>query len=108
MFREPERQGAPETTRHIMRNLCSTLLLVVGLAVPVTAQVDRASLNGTVTDASGSVVPGARVEIIAPATGLHREVATARTGSYNISGLPIGTYNLTVSSPGFESLGVEG
>jgi carboxypeptidase family protein len=57
-----------------------------------------ASLNGTVTDASGAVIPRANVVVVAPVTGLHRETATGTNGSYNIPGLPIGTYNVTVLS----------
>ena len=43
------------------------------LAWPSVGQVDRASLNGTVTDVSGAVIPGAKVAVEAPATGFHRE-----------------------------------
>src|SRR5690349_11229338 len=71
-------------------------------------QVNLASLNGTVTDASGAVIPGAKVLVVAPATGFHRETVTGANGSYNISGLPIGTYNVTISSPGLETVEAQG
>jgi hypothetical protein len=72
------------------------------------SQVDLASLNGTVTDASGAAIPGAKVVVVAPATGLHRETATGTNGGYNIPGLPIGVYNVTVSSPGLEAVEAQG
>jgi hypothetical protein len=74
----------------------------------LAAQVDRASLNGTVTDASGAVVPGAKVVVVAPDTGFRRETATGSAGGYNFPGLPIGTYNVTVSHAGFETVELRG
>jgi hypothetical protein len=81
------------------------LALSAGL---VYAQVDRASLNGTVTDASGSLVPNARVEIVSPATGLTREALTGPSGVYSIPGLPVGSYDLKVSRDGFRLFEVKG
>src|SRR5579859_6592533 len=72
------------------------------------SQVDLASLNGTVTDASGAAIPGAKVVVVAPATGLHRETGTGTNGGYNIPGLPIGVYNVTVSYPGLETVEAQG
>ncbi|MCU1234495.1 MAG: hypothetical protein JWP63_2462, partial [Candidatus Solibacter sp.] len=40
-----------------MKNLISLLLLLI-VALTLSAQVDNASLNGTVTDPSRSVIPG--------------------------------------------------
>src|SRR5437773_1505125 len=77
-------------------------------AVPLTAQVDRATLNGTVTDATGAVVPQAKVAVVAPAMGFGRETLTNAAGAYNIPGLPIGTYDVTVSHSGFETVELHG
>ncbi len=49
------------------------LLATVGFAVPgAMAQINRANLNGTVTDPSGANIPNASVEVVAPATGFKR------------------------------------
>src|SRR2546421_10321374 len=88
--------------------LFASFLLVPAAALSLTAQVDRATLNGTVTDASGAVIPGARVALVAPATGLGRETTAGSTGGYNLTGLPIGTYNITFSHAGFETVEVQG
>src|SRR6266550_2884098 len=90
------------------RTLFASFLLVSAAALSLTAQVDRATLNGTVTDASGAVVPGARVALVAPATGLGRETTAGSTGGYNLTGLPIGTYNITFSHAGFETIEIQG
>ena len=74
----------------------------------VYGQIDRANLNGTVTDASGAVIPNARVELVSPSTGLKRQVETGLAGVYSMIGLPIGTYNLTISHDGFRALAMKG
>jgi len=84
--------------------LLSAVATVFVLAAPLAAQVDRASLGGAVTDPSGAVVPGVRIELLSPATDLRRETVTNAVGIYNFSLLPIGTYNLTVSREGFKSV----
>src|SRR3954471_2230533 len=76
--------------------------------LPLAAQVDRATLNGTVTDVTGALVPQAKVAIVAPATGFRRETLVGPMGGYNLPGLPIGTYIVTVSHPGFEIVELQG
>ena len=75
-------------------------------AVNGMAQINRANLNGTVTDPSGATVPGANVEVVAPDTGFKREATTGSSGVYSITSLPTGTYNLTVSAKGFNNFRV--
>jgi hypothetical protein len=62
---------------------------------------DTASLFGTITDAQGAVVPGARVTATNSATGLTRTVTTDAAGSFNLPLLPVGSYTLTVEQTGF-------
>jgi len=88
--------------------LLAVLALVSMAVLPLAAQVDRATLNGTVSDATGAVIPGAKVEAVAPATGLRRTTTTGPFGAYNIPGLPIGTYNVTVSAAGFKATTYQG
>ena len=79
--------------------------LFVGVAF---SQIDRANLNGTVTDASGGSIPNAKVEVVAPDTGFKRQATTAISGVYSLSSLPTGTYDLTVSGEGFKTLTTKG
>jgi hypothetical protein len=88
--------------------LLAFLVLVCMAVLPLAAQVDRATLNGTVSDATGAVIPGAKVEAVAPATGLRRTTTTGPFGAYNFPGLPIGTYNVTVSAAGFKATTYQG
>jgi len=78
--------------------VCSSLQLLVGLAL---GQIDLAMLTGTVTDATGAVVGGAKVVAQHEATGLRREVTTSASGAYVIPQLPIGPYQVSIEAPGF-------
>ncbi|HXA07044.1 MAG TPA: TonB-dependent receptor [Bryobacteraceae bacterium] len=69
----------------------------------IYGQATQANLNGTVTDTSGASVPKARVEVGSPNTGFKRQVETGDAGVYSITGLPIGTYDLTISHEGFKT-----
>ena len=85
------------------------LVIFVALATcRVYGQINRANLNGTVTDPSGASIPNAKVEAIAPDTGLKRDSTTGSSGVYSISSLPTGTYDLTVSANGFKTLQEKG
>src|SRR5215471_16655955 len=77
------------------------------LPTPAIAQIDRASINGTVTDASGSVIQDAIVEIIAADTGFHRQTVSGPTGTYQIPGIAIGIYKVTFEKPGFRTSTVD-
>ena len=80
-----------------------TFLVIAFFPGIVQAQVTTATLNGTVTDATGAVIPGAQVLLQNNATGLIRKIATNSVGTYTFDFVPIGTYSVEVSSPGFES-----
>src|SRR5437870_2563869 len=78
------------------------VLLFAFVTYPVAAQVDRATLTGTVTDSTGSVIVGARVEAVSTGTALRRETITSVNGAYELPGLPIGRYVVTISKAGFK------
>jgi hypothetical protein len=77
-------------------------LCLFTFAATALAQVDRATLNGTVTDGSGAVVQNVKIELDSPATGLHRETVTNSKGTYQVPALSIGTYKITMSKDGFK------
>lgn len=65
------------------------------------------SLLGTVRDASGAVVPGAKLVATRNETGIAYENTTSQTGDYFFPNLPIGTYTLTVTAPSFQEEKIE-
>lgn len=77
------------------------------LGVAVDAQ-STASLSGTVTDATGAAVPNAKVVARSQATGVESTTQTDGSGAYLFSSLPIGSYRIEVTAPGFQKGAVTG
>lgn len=82
------------------------LFLVSALALH--AQTFRGGINGTVTDPSGAVVPGAAVDLMNAATGVSYKAVTSSGGEYQFQDLPLGSYVVTVTAPGFKVEKVQG
>lgn len=82
-------------------------LAVVVFDVISLAQVDRAVLEGAVTDPVGAVVVGASVKIQSGDTGLSEEQRTNSNGYYRFPGLAVGRYTVTVSDAGFKTRVIE-
>ncbi|MGC2580700.1 MAG: carboxypeptidase-like regulatory domain-containing protein, partial [Acidobacteriaceae bacterium] len=64
-------------------------------------QVDRSGLSGTVTDASGRLLPQVQVTVISNATGLNRQAISDGHGNYSVPFLPVGIYTVTFERQGF-------
>jgi len=84
------------------------LALVTGLALqcrPASAQTaGEGSVQGTVTDKSGAVIPHATVTITDNATGVKTVQDSSSAGFFNIAPVLPGTYTVDVSAKGFETL----
>ena len=81
--------------------------LLLASAHPAYAQVDRAELEGTVTDPSDRVIVGATVKVVAVDTGLSEEQQTNSKGYYRFPGLAVGRYTITTSSAGFKTKAID-
>jgi Carboxypeptidase regulatory-like domain/TonB dependent receptor len=85
---------------HLCRFLLLACLAIVG---PVTqAQVESAKIVGTIHDASGAVLSGAKVTVTNTATNVTRSLVTDRGGDYVVSELRPGTYTVAISEQGFK------
>jgi len=71
------------------------------LAVNAFAQFEKGSLGGTVTDSSGAVISGASVTITSTETGAIRNATTDGSGSFTMTALSPGTYEIQVAQKGF-------
>jgi hypothetical protein len=76
-------------------------LMVMALATPGFAQETTGTIQGTVKDATGAVVPKAAVEISSPALITSRTMDTDEAGFYRFTLLPSGVYTVTVTTTGF-------
>ena len=80
--------------------LFSALVLLLAIGVSL-AQTSTTSLQGTVTDPSGSAVPGATVELLNLESKTERSATTGPRGDYRFLAINPGTYTLKVTAPGF-------
>jgi len=82
------------------------LLLLIGslFSLPVaSAQSGAGSIQGTVTDTTGAVIPGVSVRVLNPATNVATETVANQVGFFQVPGLFAGTYSITISAPGMKS-----
>ena len=95
-----------------MRSRHGELVVVASLffALATTslfAQVDRAVLEGTVTDQTGAAVVGAKVKAVAVDTGIAEEQRTNGRGYYRFPGLAVGRYTVSTTNVGFRTRVIE-
>jgi trimeric autotransporter adhesin len=83
------------------------LLAIVSLSFCSFAQTDRPNLEGTITDASGSTISGARVQILEVATNQTVERRSNPEGFYRFLAVAVGEYTVTVSNSGFRTKLIE-
>lgn len=80
------------------------LILLTGFEVPAPGQgTDLGTIRGTVTDASGAVIPNAAVKVTDLAANSSREATTNGSGGYEITGLRPGSFQITVTAAGFSA-----
>jgi hypothetical protein len=78
------------------------ILLAVSTASLAFSQLVSATIVGSVTDASGAVVPNAKVTLTETNTGVDRTATTNASGNYTYPNLPPGRYRVTVEMTGFK------
>ena len=82
------------------------LYLGISLFFPASAfpQQTLGGVTGTVTDASGGAITDSEVTLVADGTKLTRTQKTNSVGAYDFANLPIGSYTLTFTHGGFDTL----
>ena len=91
-----------------IRSFFAIVAIVLGLGSPAWSQQATADLRGFVTDKTGAAVVDAGVSIVNTETHLERNSQTLETGAYSFSGLPAGSYIITVEKSGFATKQVQG
>ncbi len=88
-----------------VRVLSAALLLLLGAAIPVSAQITTGNVSGTVKDSQGGVVPGATVVLISESKGTRiGPVATNESGIYVMPNVTADTYIVEISMQGFKTV----
>ena len=83
--------------------MSGALALCLFLSVlPLSAQSDRGTITGTVSDPSNAVIPGANIVVTNTETAARYETISTETGNYTLAQLPSGSYQLSVELPGFK------
>src|SRR5215471_10259872 len=87
-----------------MRKLMVAVVLLVHVpAICLIAQTSNATLGGTVSDASGALIPGVMVTATNTGTGIVTSVLSNESGSYQFASLQTGTYKVSPELSGFQT-----
>src|SRR5438132_2196835 len=86
-----------------LKSLGIGLLVILAMALPALSQtqITTGTIQGTVTDANGAIVPGASVEIRNLDTNFSKTITTDEGGRFVALALSPGSYSVTVSKQGF-------
>ena len=90
-----------------LRLALAVALCLLAFSGILRGQGSVGTLNGTILDAQGAVVPGATVVATNQATSVESQTTTTSAGAYTLPYLPSGTYNIKVSAPGFRTATAE-
>ena len=82
--------------------LCLAICLLLISYPPGLHAQALSGITGTVTDATGAVVPNAKVTVTNQATQVATHATTSSAGTYTVTGLIPGTYTVSVEVPGFQ------
>src|SRR6476661_6556449 len=85
-----------------MRLITPTAALIVFGCSFAFSQGDRGTITGTVADPAGAVVASAAIEARNTENGSVYDTQSTATGNYTLSQLPAGSYEITVTVPGFK------
>jgi hypothetical protein len=75
--------------------------------VPPPPQSHLSGITGTVTDPSGSVIPGATVKLHQLASASTTNAETDRSGTFKMTELPAGRYELQITANGFQRTSIQ-
>ena len=78
-----------------------TLLLLAGVPLAAQSGTNSGTISGLVTDPTGAVVPNAPVSIANPVTRYTRSTTSDAGGHYLFQNLPLNSYHISISVPGF-------
>ena len=87
--------------RTISRLVVLSFLLAAVSASILSAQTFRGTLLGTITDATGAVIPGVSISVKNMDTGIERTTESNSDGAFTVPELPVGRYSVSATKTGF-------
>ncbi len=86
-----------------MKSVMRGVALCLCLATLAIAQTSNATVGGTVSDATGALIPGVTITAANVATGIVNTAVTNEAGAYQFASLQTGSYTLSAELPGFQT-----
>ncbi len=87
-----------------MEILKTMFVIILGLSIATACRgQNTASIVGTVSDTSSALIPAGAIKVTNVQTGYVRSAETGSDGAYVVNLLPLGTYSVEISKPGFET-----
>src|ERR1700679_87969 len=102
-----KKNGIP-LTRAAMAFPLLSCLLWISLSAGRAQLITTGTINGTVTDSSGAVIPQANIAITNTGTGVVVNTVSNNDGGFSQVGLVVGTYNISVIKTGFQTFNETG
>src|SRR5215472_9376687 len=93
----------PSNPKRVLVVLSFIVLLMRSGPYSAFAQTTEGTITGSVHDSSAAAVAGAAVTVTNGGTGATTTVVTNELGNFLVTGLPVGTYNVSVSRSGFST-----
>ncbi len=88
----------------LVKNRFALAIPLLLLCLPLSVLAQTASVAGTVTDVTGAVVPHAKITAQNKATNASRDAEADGSGTYRITHLLPGTYDVLIEKPGFKAV----
>src|SRR5436190_15070062 len=86
------------------KSTLTSIILCIAFSLPAFAQTRGGETNGTVTDSTGAVVPGAAVTLTNQGTNIQSTATTNNNGYFVFVNVQPGAYKLKVEKPGFKAV----
>jgi TonB family protein len=99
-------ESTPEATRP--RAVNNPVIAPSSAQRATTSVSGQGTIKGTVTDASGAVIPGVEVSLVGASSGSTRRVVTDEGGNFILVRVPTGPFRVIVALPGFKMLNIDG
>lgn len=88
----------------LLSMLMLTLLLTAAASAIYGQGITTGGINGTVVDPKGAVIPNAQIKVTNSDSGALYSQTSREDGGFSVLSLPLGTYKVSIKSPGFEEL----